>query len=54
VAEEVILIREPNFAKITRVEANRRLFTDVSSKRERQIPKALKVEILGFDDSRWC
>jgi hypothetical protein len=43
-AEEAILIKDANFAEITRVEANRRLFTDVSSQRERQIPKALKVD----------
>jgi len=46
-AEEAMLIKDTNFAEIARVEANRRLFTDVSSQRERQIPKALKVDSLG-------
>jgi hypothetical protein len=36
--------KRPEFAEITRVEAYRRLFTDVSSQRERQIKLAANTE----------
>jgi len=39
-AEVAIPIKDQNFAGIRRVEANRRLFTNVSSQRERQIQNA--------------